>query len=430
LGVIVFDIQSGDVLAAHQPNAALNPASNMKLVTAAAALSKLSPNHTYRTALYGRREGTSVGDLVLRGYGDPSLSTKDIWELANGLRRWGIRRVKGDILVDQSFFDDAFVPPGFEQQPDEWAYFRAPVSAIALEANTVTMHVAPTRSKEPALVTFAPSGFVDVVGRVMSGPKGSTQNVTLSLVPTDGRLKAQVGGTVPEDASRLRITQRVDDPRLYAGYVLRALLEEQGVTIDGRVRTGGEQVNAQLAMHRSDRLANLLERLGKDSDNFYAEMIFKGLASGTNRRGLTSASGVEVAEAYLKSIGALDAGMILRNGSGLFDTNRLTAHSLGVLLRAAYQDPSMRTEFVRHLAVGGEDGTLKSRFRDRVSKGRVRAKTGTLASVTSLSGYVLPEGSGRPIAFSILVNGVAGKVPGAREAIDECVRALVREARS
>jgi D-alanyl-D-alanine carboxypeptidase/D-alanyl-D-alanine-endopeptidase (penicillin-binding protein 4) len=427
LGAYVVDIPSGKVLASHAPTVALNPASNMKLVTAAAALWKLSAHHTYRTALYGRRNGTAIEDLVLRGYGDPSLATKDLWELANGLGRWGIKRVTGDILVDQSFFDDVFVPPGYEQQPDEWAYFRAPVSAVALDANTVTMHVAPSRSGDPAWVTFAPSGFVDVAGRVTTGPGGSTQNVTLSLAPVEGRLRAQVGGAIPEDSSRLRVTQRVDDPTLYAGHVLRALLAEQGIEVEGRVRSGGEKTTKLLVMHRSDRLANLLERLGKDSDNFYAEMVFKSLAGDAKRRGLTTASGAEVARAYLESIGAFDEGTVLRNGSGLFDSNRLTARSLGVVLRAAYQDPDTQAEYLRHLSVGGEDGTLRWRFRDKDCKGRVRAKTGTLASVTSLSGYVLSGGKGGPVGFAILVNGVAGKVPGAREAIDQCVRTIARE---
>ncbi len=429
LGAYVLDIPSGRVLASHAPTTALNPASNMKLVTAASALWKLSAQHTYRTALYGRRNGNTVDDLVLRGYGDPSLGTKDLWELANGLTRWGIKRVTGDVLVDQSFFDDAFVPPGFEQQPDEWAYFRAPVSAIALDANTVTMHVAPTKSGDPAWVTFAPSGFVDVAGRVTTGPGGSTENVTLTLLPTEGRLRASVGGAIPEDSGRLRVTQRVDDPTLYAGHVLRTLLAEQGISVQGRVRAGGEKASKLLVMHRSDRLANLLERLGKDSDNFYAEMVFKSLAGGSKRRGLTTESGAEVARAYLESIGAWDDGTVLRNGSGLFDTNRLTARSLGVVLRAAYQDPDMQAEFLRHLAVGGEDGTLRWRFRDKACKGRVRAKTGTLASVSSLSGYVLSEGKDGPIGFALIVNGVAGKVPGAREAIDQCVRTIAREGR-
>lgn len=427
VGVHVIDVATGRVLAQHDSTVPLNPASNMKLVTAGAALWKHSAHHTYRTALYARRSGTTVDDIVLRSYGDPSLRATDLWELGNGLRRWGIKQIKGDVLVDQSYFDDSYVPPGFEQQPEEWAYFRAPVSAVALEANAITLHVAPSRAGEGAWVSFAPAGFVDVAGRVTTGEKGSAQNVTLGLTPKEGRLRAVLGGSIPEDSARLRLTKRVDDPTLFAGYVLHAILVEQGFQVGGKVRAGGEKANRLLVLHGSERLGTILERLGKDSDNFFAEMIFKGLAGDTKRRGLTSESGAEVVRKYLKEIGAMDEGTVVRNGSGLFDTNRLTARSLTTLLRAAYLDSRMRSEFTNHLAVGGEDGTLQWRFRDKQSRGRVRAKTGTLASVISLSGYVMRTGEEAPVAFSIMINEVPGKVPGAREAMDACVRTIVRE---
>ncbi|PIE05921.1 MAG: D-alanyl-D-alanine carboxypeptidase/D-alanyl-D-alanine-endopeptidase [Sorangium cellulosum] len=396
VGVHVMDIATGEQLATHAASKPFNPASNMKVLTAAAALWKLGPNHKYRTALYGRRSGSSVGNLVLRSYGDPSLETKDLWELSGGLNRWGIQRVKGDILVDQSYFDDRYVPPGFEQQPHEWAYFRAPVSAVALDANTLTMHVAPTRSGERALVTFAPAGFVDLRGRVRTGSAGSAQNVTLRLEASGQRLNARVGGAIPEDSSRLRVTKRVADPTLFAGYALRAILTRQGIEVTGKVKAGGSKARHRLTLHNSAPLAKLLYRLGKDSDNFYAEMIFKSLNGGKERQGLSSESGAEVVRTYLKAINAETKGVDIRNGSGLFDTNRLTPRLLTTVLSAAYKDESMRPEFVSHLAVGGQDGTLQRRFRDKRSRGRVRAKTGTLAAVAALSGYVMRSGSDAP----------------------------------
>jgi len=421
VGVQVVEVETGRVLASHQAMEPMNPASNMKVVTAAAALWKLGAQHRYPTALYGERKGANVGDLVLRGYGDPSLATKDLWELTRGLHREGIQKVTGDILVDQSYFDDAYVPPGFEQQPDEWAYFRAPVSAIALERNTVTLHVKPTRSGERALVTFAPSGFVDVSGAVTTKGAGSAQSVTLSVEGRDGRLHATVGGTIAEDSSRLRLDKRIDDPTLYAGHVLRALLEQEGIEVTGKVRAGGTKARRRITMVMSEPLSELLPELGKESDNFYAEMIFKGLAGNKKRRGLTSEEGAQVVGAYLEQIGANTEGVVIRNGSGLFDTNRLTASLLTTVLRASYLDPSVEPEFVSQLSVAGRDGTLRWRLREGRTRGNVRAKTGTLSSVTSLSGYVTgPEGRS-PLAFSILVNGVAGKVPGARVAIDKCV---------
>ena len=427
VGVHVIDITTGKTLGAHAPKAALNPASNMKLVTAAVALTKLTGSFTFRTALYGKQDATSVGNIVLRGYGDPSLNTKDLWELVNGLQRLGVRGVSGDILVDQSYFDNKYVPPGFEQQPNEWAYFRAPVSAVALAANTVTMHVTGSTAGQRAWVSFDPPGFVDVNGSVGTAEKGASQNVTMTLVPKAGRLQATIGGNIPEDSPRLRVTKRVDDPTLFAGYALASILSDQGIKFSGSVKAGGQQMQRMLVQHRSQRLGTLLEYLGKDSDNFYAEMIFKSLDSGEQRRGLTTDSGVKVTEEYLKKIGAWSDGMVIRNGSGLFDTNRLTAQSLTTILRTMYTDPENHSEYLNHLAIAGKDGTLRSRLRDKRTRGRVRAKTGTLASVISLSGYVV-DGVRQPVAFSIIVNNVAGKVSGARDAIDTCVRSIARNA--
>src|SRR4051812_15552630 len=144
LGVAVLEVDSGELLASQNDRRALNPASNAKIFTAAAALALLHGSYRYETALYGEQKGTSVAKLVLRGQGDPSLSTADLWDLVRDLRESGVRRIEGEILVDQHFFDENPVPPAFEQQPNEWAYFRAPVSAVALNENTVTMTVRPT----------------------------------------------------------------------------------------------------------------------------------------------------------------------------------------------------------------------------------------------------------------------------------------------
>jgi len=139
LGAAILDVSTGKLVLEHESSRALNPASNMKILTAAVVLDRLGPGYRFSTGLYGSERGTTVPKLVLRGHGDPSFGSDDLWRLARALQSRGTKRV-GEILVDQSRFDDQFVPPGFEQQPGEWAAFRAPVSAIALERNAVTMN--------------------------------------------------------------------------------------------------------------------------------------------------------------------------------------------------------------------------------------------------------------------------------------------------
>src|SRR4029077_3565841 len=143
------------------------PASNAKLYTAACALATLHGDHRYETTLSGRIKGSVVaGSLVLRGYGDPSLRSADLWELAQDLKGRGIRKIEGDVVVDQRFFDEQTTPPAFEQQPNEWAGFRAPVSAVALDENCITMTVRPGAVGNAARVEFSPPGFVDSEGSI------------------------------------------------------------------------------------------------------------------------------------------------------------------------------------------------------------------------------------------------------------------------
>lgn len=425
LGVAVLDVQSGELLAAQNDRRPLNPASNAKLFTAAAALSQLHGGYRFETGLYGETQGATVVKLVLRGGGDPSLTTRDLWEMVQDLRDHGVRRVEGDIFVDQHFFDDNVVPPAFEQQPNEWASFRAPVSALALNENTVTMTVRPTAVDSPAAVAFDPPGFVDADGVVKTAAEGHPENVRLDLLPNGYRMLAHVGGFVGEHDRAVSFVRRVDNPTLLAGYALRALLVASGVAFSGDVKPGGEQAKTLLVLHRSRPLSSLLYELGKSSDNFYAEMVMKTLGAERQGRPGKSSDGADVVARYLKEVGALEEGTVIKNGSGLYDANRVTPLATVKLLRAAYRDPAIAPEYVAQLAVGGVDGTLHKRFRELREKRLLRAKTGTLEATVALSGYVLPPPGRGPIAFSILVNNVAGKVTGARAAVDECTESIV-----
>lgn len=425
-GVLVIDVPTGAVLASLNEHAPLNPASNAKLVTAVAALRAFGPQHRFLTGLYGKVNGDTVGELVLRGQGDPSLRMGDLAEMARELAGAGVRKVRS-IRVDQSYFDDRFAPPAFEQQPHEWAPFRAPVAAVSLNGNTVLFTVRPSELGKNALVSVEPPGFADVSGAVRTTAKGDPEKIALSLEPEGERLSAKFGGTVPEKSRPVRIARRVDDPRLLAGYALRAALKDAGIDVSGEVHTSKSGEKKLLASHRSAPLGELLTALGKESDNFYAEMIFKALGAHKKSEPATAEAGAEAAARALREIGAFEPGVVVKNGSGLFDANRATAASLAALLRAAYNDPSIAPEFVAHLAIGGVDGTLRSRFRKWSGYRAVRAKTGTLDAVAALSGYVLAPPGGSPVAFAMVVNGVSGKVADSRRAMDAVVEAIALE---
>jgi len=314
LSARVVDSDSGFVWAEFGAQSALNPASNMKVITTAVALERLGAEYRFSTGLYGKQEGDRVDTLVLRGQGDPSLDTQDLWELSRAVRGLGVTKV-GQILVDQSRFDDQFVPPAFEQQPDEWASFRAPVSAVALERNAVTLNVLPGEAGQPARAWFEPPGIVSIEGAVETRRAGAGEGVQLSLQTRGTELVAQLGGYAAKGMGRLRYERRLDDPRRAPGLALRELLIASGIQVQGAVGLGGKQDEPRLAFHQSEPLAHLVSELGKNSDNFYAEMLFKVLGAEATGGPARSEDGARVVQQWLSQHGLLGADTRIRNGS-------------------------------------------------------------------------------------------------------------------
>ncbi len=363
---------------------------------------------------------------MLRGDGDPSLRTPDLWAMASELRASGVRRVRA-IAVDQSFFDDNYVPPAFEQQPGEWAPFRAPVAPVSLNENTVLFSVRPAKEGIDALVDVDPPGFVDLTGSVATSRAGDPEKLAVGLDPHGARLTGRLGGSVPEGSRLVRLARRVDDPRLLAGYALRTVLRQVGIEVAGEVRLGGAGQQALLVSHRSPSLGELLMALGKESDNFYAEMVFKAIGARGKGRPASAEAGAEGVRLAVEELGVTEPGLVIKNGSGLFDADRTTPAATTALLRAMHKDARGGPEYLAQLSIGGVDGTLRHRFREWEATRAIRAKTGTLDAVAALSGYVLPPPGRSPVAFSVLVNGIPGKGNAARTSMDRVVDAIARE---
>jgi len=420
LGFALRDIGSGRELLAEGAGRALNPASNQKLVTAAVALSELGVDYRYHVGIWGKIDAGVASRLVIRSSGDPTFRYEELRAFAQQLVTLGLKQVSGDILVDQSAFDDHYTPPAFDQQPDEWAAFRAPVSAVSLDKNTTTLHVFPTRAGDLARVEFEPPGYVSVQGDVRTEKGKKRDHVGLTLRPRGFLLGAQVSGGIPEGDAQVHITRRIENPELYAGIVLRHVLTSLGVEVRGQVVRGGLLVRAQLHEEHAAPLAELVPLLGKASDNFYAETVFKSLAAVKRGKPGTAEAAALVELEWLKAQKLADEGTKITNGSGLYDANRISARTLTRLLEIAYLDPAISRAYAEQLAVGGVDGTLHNRFFAQRSRRSIRAKTGTLNKVTALSGYVLGPDQETSVAFSILVNGTADHA-GARQHMDELV---------
>jgi D-alanyl-D-alanine carboxypeptidase/D-alanyl-D-alanine-endopeptidase (penicillin-binding protein 4) len=423
VGVSVSDARTGDVIFAHQADTALNPASNEKLVTAATALRMLGPDFRMLTGVYGRIEGDAVvGGLFLKGGGDPTLRMADLVDLAEALVDRGVRRID-EVVVDGSYFDERFLPPAFEQQPGEVAAFRAPVSALAVDGNAYELRILPGPSEgAPAIVRLDASGYFDVTNEVTTSASGEPR-VMADQRGSGERLTLRVRGTVPLGVRGVSYRRRVENPVPFAGHAFVEALRRLGIRTPMRVRVAATPGDAPLlTARRSPPLAQIVAALGKDSDNFVAEMVLKVVGAERSRPGRT-AEGAAAALALLEQAGVPRGAATVVNGSGLFDGNLVAASHFTKLLGHVYRDPALRSEYLAHLATAGVDGTLARRLRD-VPRGVVRAKTGTLGDAIALSGYVLGPRD-EALAFSVLTNGVRGKHGPARALCDDTVRALV-----
>jgi len=424
--MVVASLDSGQVLYARDPDALLNPASNVKLFTSAAALASLGPEYRFETEVLadGLPSGGAVRSLFVRGKGDPTFVTERLWALAGEIEHRGVKAVKGDIFVDDGYFDGEREGPGYDQEKGDRSYL-APVGALSFNFNVIAIHVAAGgRVGDKGRVEVEPaSEYVEVENRTRTVKAGSRRRVTPASVRLpNGRQRVIVNARLALGSRDLVFYRKIDDPPAYFGWTLKRLLELRGVKVSGKLRRGTVPPTARTrTVANSESLGEIVRKLEKTSNNFVAEQLLKTL--GAEKKGApgTWPKGVEAVEDFLAEAGIPRGAYVMKNGSGLNDTNRFSARQTVTLLREMWRRFPVMADFLAALPVAGRDGT--TRWRMEGTEGRLRAKTGTLENVTSLSGYVETAGHDR-LVFSILVNDFPGRPHATVRAVDAVGNAL------
>jgi len=441
IGISVFDLERGEVLYGKEPDIRLNLASNAKVLTSTVALDRLGPDFRWRTAVYADKwdplTGTVQGNLYVRGRGDPTLRAGDLRTLAHDLKLAGVRTIQGQLVFDTSYFDKVVEPPHFGEQPKERAGFRAPVGAVSIEGNSVVVVVEPnTAGILPATVSLEPAvgDYVRVtVADVATITRGRTRLRVETKLKKDW-IELEVTGQIRADQGTEWIRRRIDDPLRMAGEVMKRALAAEAITLVKK-KLGQAAVPEKarlLAFHDSPPLGEVVRAMNKLSNNFYAEVVLKTLGAESGPaysippRPATWADGLAAISTWLVDVGGLAEGSFrVGNGSGLFTSTEVSAGQMTQVLDAAWRDFRVGPDLASSLAVMGVDGTVRSRLARSPAKGRARAKTGTLAAVSTLAGYVAVD-SRRPLAFAILVNDIPeGGRAHARRLQDEIVAACV-----
>lgn len=462
IGLLAVDLQTGSVLYDHRSDQKMVPASNAKLVTSAAALDVLGPAHTFDTKLYARpddEDGTTSkssdrpletagevfdGDLAVRGGGEPFLLFEDLVGWAATLRLRGLRKVDGDLIIDDTAFPGDYLPPGFDTKQEDDS-FRAPIGAFSVNFNAVTVTVQPADEvgAKPEVKVRPPNNYVRVINRaqtysgsrgfieVKSDPVGSNGNAesadsdaaeSSTSMAGGPRTKLVIEGSLGRQSSPWISRVRIDHPPAFAGSVFREALNLTGIEVTGDIRLGTvADDESPVLSHDSRPLAAIVSAMNKWSNNFMAEQLLRAL--GTTRDGpATWTQSRTVVESFLSKVGIPPDHYTYLNGSGLYRGSAFKPADY-VRLLAFMWDHETSHEFISSLAVAGRSGTLRDRMTESAATENVRAKTGTLAHVSALSGYLKTK-SGRPVAFSILLNDTPRKAWRYRDLQDELVTRL------
>ncbi|MEW9625291.1 D-alanyl-D-alanine carboxypeptidase/D-alanyl-D-alanine endopeptidase [Rhodanobacter geophilus] len=427
-GIAVVSLDSGRMLYSHQSGKLFQPASTAKLFTAALTLSTLAADYRIPTRLLSAapvRHGRLDGPLLLYGMGDPTLGTpgaNPAWadDLAGQLAARGIREVRGDLVADDSYFAGPQLGSGWEAS-DLLGWFAAPASALSVHENIVALTVTPAANAgQPARLSFAPAvATPPLADTLTTAPAHAPDDINLYRAPGDPLLHAfgSIAAGTPPHTYRLAIPS----PARQAGEELRAALARHGMRLRGQLRVlhwperdDALRADAQtLAEVLSPPVAAILAQGLKRSQNLYLQNLLQidGISAQAAAAGQPDApTGFLSSEAWglhalhdlLGRIGIAPSSVLLEEGTGLSRGDLATPEAMVRLLQYLAAQPWAAT-LRGMLPVAGVDGTLERRMRDGPATDRVQAKTGSMAHVHSLAGYVTTA-NGQQLAFAILLN--------------------------
>lgn len=414
VGVAVADAASGAMLYTKSSTTALKPASNMKLLTSAAALDILGPDATFSTEVYSPTSpsGATVSRLYLRGNGDPTVRESDLRSLAEQVKAAGVRRVTGSVIGDGGFFDDDKYNNYWNPRDYNSSYAAqvsgltlSPTSALRIGTINVTYKPGSTRGKKAVLgvVPALAGGYLKLVNKTTTSKAGTGS--TIGVRRTNLTNTVTVTGRVALKRSTATAVVTVSNPARYAAHVFTRMLESIGVAVDGAPTTGSmPSSRVRLAIDPSVPVRTIVRLLMKPSNNAMTEHLMKTLGRVGDKPGTWSAGSATVLS-WLRKTQSVPSTVRIVDGSGLAHTNRVTPLVLVRVLQYARSRPwfgifedALPVAGIADPAIGG---TLASRMVKTAAQGKLRAKTGTLNGVTALSGYVTGSNN-RIYTFSML----------------------------
>jgi len=427
VAIVVQEAGTGRTSLSLHAAEAMNPASTMKLFTTLAALELLGPAYQWKTEAYASgalRDGVLEGDLVLKGYGDPRLDYESFWMLLRALRGKGLREIRGDLVLDRSFFEPGDGRPG-DFDGEALRPYNVLPDALLVHYKSIRFAFVPEleRDRVRVYVQPHPPGLTVTSNlRLAAGPclEGKAFRTLLSPTFEPGPPpRVSFDGRFPIACGEKDLNVALLPPDLHVAGVLGELWQEMGGTWTGRVREGSVPEGAQLLhAHESAPLAEIVRDINKYSNNVMARQLFLTLATAANDPPARLYQSQQVLRHWLnlKGIGAPE--LSIENGAGLSRTDRASAATLAALLQAAWSSPAM-PEFIASLPLAALDGTMRKRLIGEPVAGHAHVKTGLLSDVRAMAGYVLDAKGRRQVVVMLMQHPNA---PDAEEANDALLR--------
>jgi D-alanyl-D-alanine carboxypeptidase/D-alanyl-D-alanine-endopeptidase (penicillin-binding protein 4) len=420
-GVVVRSLDSGESIFELNAGKLMMPASNMKIVTLATAAEILGWDHRFTTTLETAApivDGVLRGDLFVRGTGDPTINSREgrapsvLFDWTTALRAAGIREIDGRIIGDDQAFDDDGLGAGWAWDYLQYGY-AAPSGALQFNEDIAQLRVSPgARVGDPAILELPSGAGFTLVNRVITGSEASS--VTIDYRRHLYQPELEVTGSIPVKADSAIRSVAVVNPTRYFAQSLKEALIGTGINVHGEAvdnddvagaLAGASVARRVLASTDSPTLREMGTVLMKVSQNLYAETFVKAMGAAGGEVGTTS-GGRSAMLRTLTSWGIPEDAYVVADGSGLSRYNYVSAEMITAVLERMYRDPRHRDAFLKTLPIAGKDGTVASRMRGSLAEGNAVAKTGSIANVRSLSGYVRTR-DGEMLVFAILANDFA-----------------------
>lgn len=414
MGIEVVDLNTGKMLYQRNADHTFIPASNMKLFSDAAALLILGPDYRFQNQLStdakSLDKGVLNGSLYIHLSGDPSFTQEDLDALLSGLSTWGVNQINGNVILVSNHGNVDPYAPGIAAKDLMYSY-GAPIAPVMFDENRLTVTVNPAgRVGEPALVELNKPGESFVLdNQVKTAAKKAACGISYLM---EGGNHITVRGCIPVGQWAIQQRLAIRNPLGYAQALVKQRLAHLNIKLNGQVQLGTAPAGTmQIATRASKPINQLMADTLKPSDNLYADSLYLHAAAKLQGTPLNWAQAQPVVKNFIQQ----QTGINLQNarltdGSGLSRQDLLTPEQTVSLLRFLHDKFPLSYEYIAALPVAGRDGTLQKRFRKVTEQGLLRAKTGTMTGIMSLSGY-LYTANGHTLAFAIFINTTPGTSP-------------------